>query len=212
MASLADLERVGSLVAGDSLDPNPQTAGGLTDLVFTRNFKVNSAVVGDYLYRILDPIVVVMDLEITNAYLVAQRATKIDDVNMNLACVFAQIPSMWTSDSAYETVTFPGVAPSALFAPGEFDFRTGAASYNTLVRRQHDYFLGPLKAIPTIPRFRPVDVQTGLRVSQITDYTFPSSDEYISMVGGRREIVVDSVPQRWKGNIFNRVTRFAQAK
>lgn len=208
----AGLEVVGSQVAGDQIDPNPQTVGGLTDLVFTRTYKVNSNSLSGFIFQILNPAVRVTDATVPNAYLVKQRATKIDEVNVHLQCVFAQIPSQWMSDATYETTTFPGVEPSSLFAPTEFDFRSGPTSFNTQVRMQHDYFLGPISGIATIPRFKPVNMATGLRVSTITDQTNPSSDEYISMVGGRREIVVDSVVVKWMGDIWDRRTRFALAK
>ena len=51
MASLADLEVVGSQVAGDQLDLNPGVVGGQNDYTFTRTFKVNSNVVKNYLFQ-----------------------------------------------------------------------------------------------------------------------------------------------------------------
>lgn len=212
MSSLRDLEQVGQATAGDQLDPNPQTVGGLTDLVFTRTYKVRSSLLSNYLFQILSPNVRVMDATVTSAYLTAQRATRIDELDYHLVCVFAQKPSTWMSDASFETVTFPGVEESALYAANEFNFRSGPTSFNTLVRRQHDYFLGPIQGIATIPRFNPVDNATGRRVAVITDNTTPSSDRWISMVGGRQEIVVDSVVTKFKGDIWSRITRYALAQ
>jgi hypothetical protein len=131
---------------------------------------------------------------------------------MHLLCVFAQIPSTWMTDATYETVTFPGVLPSSLYVTDEFEFRSGPTSFDTQVRKEHAYFLGPQSSIATFDRFKPVDAVTGLRVSTISDFTVPSSDEYISLVQSRGEIIVSSVVLRWKGDILDRVTKYALAK
>jgi hypothetical protein len=212
MAQLSDLEQVGQQTSGDQLDPNIQTPGGQNDLVFTRTYKVNSNVVKNYTYQILDSNVRITDATISNAYLVHQRAVRLDEVNMHLICTFAQIPSTWQTDATYEAVTFPGVAPSSLYVPDEFEFRSGPTSFDTQVRKEHAYFLGPQSGIATFERFKPVDAMTGLRVSTITDFTVPSSDQYISLVQGRGEIVVSSVVMRWKGDIWDRTTKYALAK
>jgi hypothetical protein len=209
--AFAGLEPVGASEPGDALDPNPQTLGGQTDLVFTRRFRVNGANAADYLFQILNPASAVVDSDITDAYLVNQRLQRINQVDQHLVCVFAQIPSRWSSDVSYQNVTFPGVDRSELYAPGEFEFRSSPTSISTQVRYDHEYFLGPIQGIATFPRFKPVDSQ-GLRVSTITDYTTPSADTYISMVNGRQEIVVESVVLPWKGNIFDRRTLYALAK
>lgn len=210
MASLSELEVVGAQVAGDSIDPNPGTIGGQNDYVFTRTFKVNSNVVKNYLFPILNPPMRIVDSKIQNAYLVNQRAVKVDDINDHLICVFAQIPSAW-NESKYQPVTFPGVEVSSLFTPFDFPFRSSPYTKPTQARYYYQYFLGPISGIPTYPTFQPVDRQ-GNRVSVITDWTDPSADEYIALCASRGEIVTESVVLPWRGDIWALRTLFAVAK
>ena len=210
MGNFTDLEQVGSQVAGDSLDPNPGTIGGLNDWVFSRTYKVNSNILKNYLFQILNPPVRITDDVVTNAYLVRQSARRVDEVNAHLTCVFAQIPSSW-DQSAYQPVTFPGVQLSSLYAPQDFTFRTSAYTKPTQARHHHQYFLGPISSIPTIPLFKPVDSQ-GNRVSVLDDWTSPSADEYISLVASRGETVQESVVVPWKGDIYCLRTLYAVAQ
>lgn len=211
MPALRDLETVGDAETGDTLDPNPQTVGGSTDIVFTRTYKVNNSVAASYLFQILDAPVRVMDDKYTDAYLVKQRLNRIDQVNSHLTCVFAQIPSTWQSDANYQAITMPGVDRSSLYAPTDFDFRGSPISISTQIRYEHAYFLGPISSIATRQRFRPVDAD-GVRVSVINDQTYPSANEYISMVNGRQELVMESIVLPWRGDIWDRRTLFALAK
>lgn len=210
MGFFTDLEIVGEQVAGDSLDLNQGTVGGLNDFVFSRTYRVNSRVVQNYLFQILNPSVRVTDDTIPSAYLVRQRATKVDEVNLHLTCVFAQLPSSW-DDFKEVPASFPGVLPSTLYSPYDFPFRNSTYTKESKCRYNYQYFLGPPRTIPTVPLFQPID-SDGNRVSVISDYTFPSADEYISLVGNRGEIVLSSVIQPWKGDIWALRTTYAEAK
>lgn len=210
MGNFTALEQVGSLVVGDSLEVNPGTVGGLNDFVFTRTYKVNTNVIQNYLFQILNPPNRITDDTITTAYLVKQSSRKIDDVNHHLTCVFAQIPSQW-DQSSYQTVPFPGVAVSSLYTAFDFPFRSSIYSYPSQCRHNWQYFLGPISSIPTATKFQPVDDQ-GNRVSVITDWTNPSCDEYIAMVNSRREIITESVVINYKGDIWGLRTTYALAK
>ena len=105
MDFFSDLEEEGDATTGDALDANPQTLGGATDIVFTRTYKVRANVATNYLFQILSttsaPTVRVTDKFYSNAYLVRQRMSRIDQVNNRLTCVFAQIPATWRSDVSY---------------------------------------------------------------------------------------------------------------
>lgn len=212
---LSDLERVGDSQPGDATDPNPQTLGGQTDLVFSRTYKILGSSLANYLFQIksttVAPATRITDATITSAYLVAQKYKRIDEVNGHLICVFAQIPSTWSTDHQYQTIPFPGVQQSSLYTPYDFEFRPSAASFSTQIRYEHAYFLGPANGIATRPRFKPTNNQ-GYRTSVITDDTNPTADQYISMVNGRQELVIESVVLPWKGDIFVRRTLFALAK
>lgn len=204
------LEQVGEQMAGDSLDFNPGTVGGQNDYVFTRTYKVNSNNVQAFLYQILNPAVRVTDATIPNAYLVKQRASKVDEVNMHLSCVFAQIPSSW-DDFKDVPASFPGVLPSTLYTPYDFPYRSSTYTKESKCRYNFQYFLGPPRTIPTVPLFQPVD-SDGNRVSVISDFTTPSADTYISLVGNRGEIVLHSTVNKWKGDIWELKTTYAEAK
>jgi hypothetical protein len=214
MGFFTALEMVGDAVPGDSLNPNQQTLGGATDLVFTRTYKVG-ADYASYLFQILSttaaPTTRVTDDKITTAYLVKQRLQRVDDVNSHLVCVFASLPSTWMTDYRLENVTMPGVLRSSFNSPGEFNFRSSPVSFLTPVRYEHAYFLGPPIGIATYSLFAPVSVQ-GSRTSILDDNTDPSSDFYISMVNGRGEFVVESGARQWLGDIFERITKFAVAQ
>lgn len=204
------LEEVGQRVPGDSLNPNRGTIGGRNDWVFSRTYKVNGTEVENYLFKILDPAIRVTDDTVTNAYLVDQRASKLDENNVILTCVFAQIPSAWTK-SSYQTVTFPGVLPSSLYSPSDFAFRSSSYSKPTQCRHLYTYFLGPINTTATLPLFQPVD-SDGNRVSVISDFTYPSADEYISLTASRGEIVVESIVENFMGDIWARRDLLAVAK
>lgn len=212
---LSDLEEVGARFTGDQLDPNPQSIGGQTDLVFTRTFKVSAVNAPNYLYQIRStfsaPATRVMDAKIPTAYLVAQRLVAVNDADMHLVCVFAQLPSTWYTDASYQNVPFPGVLQSSLYTPYDFEFRASALTLSTQTRYEHTYFLGPQNAIAPRPRFKVFDVH-GYRTSVIDDNTNPSADEYIGLVNARQEIVIESVVLPWKGDIYDRRTLFALAK
>jgi hypothetical protein len=210
MGFFTDLEAVGSRVPGDALDPNRGTIGGRNDWVFSRTYKVNGTLIENYLFRILDPAIRVTDDTVTNAYLVDQRATKLDENNMTLTCVFAQIPTAW-NESKYQPASFPGVLPSTLYTPYDFPFRSSTYTKTSQCRHAHQYFLGPIWSIPTLPLFQPVD-SDGNRVSVISDYTSPSADEYISLVSSRGEIILESVVLPWRGDIWDLRTTYAVAK
>lgn len=210
MGFFTGLELVGSQVAGDSLDTNPGTIGGLNDWVFSRTYKVRSSLLQNYLFQILNPLVRVTDDTNPTAYLVKQRAVRHDEVNVHLTCVFAMLPSAW-DESKYQPVTFPGVLPSTVYASSDFPFRASAYTKTTQCRHHHQYFLGPINAIPTVPVFQPVD-QFGNRVSVISDWTTPSADEYIGLVNNRGEIVTESVVLPWKGDLWNLRSTYAVAK
>lgn len=210
MGFFTGLELVGSQTAGDALDLNPGTIGGLNDWAFSRTYKVRSSVLENYLFQILSPAVRVTDDTNPTAYLVKQRAVRLDEVNVHLICVFSMIPSQW-DESKYQPVTFPGVLPSTLYTPADFPFRSSSYTKTTQCRHNHQYFLGPINSIPTVPLFQPVD-SDGNRVSVITDYTTPSSDEYISLVASRGEIVTESVVLPYRGDIWDLRTTFSIAK
>lgn len=210
MGFFTDLEAVGSRVPGDSLNPNRGTIGGRNSWVFTRTFKVNGTLVQNYLFQILNPSVRVTDDTVTNAYLVDQKAVKLDDVDVHLICVFAQVPNAW-DESSYKPASFPGVLPSTLYTAYDFPFRPSTYTKTSQCRHAHQYFLGPIWSIPTFPLFQPVDGD-GNRVSIISDYTYPSSDEYISLVASRGEIILESVVLPWHGDIWDLRTTYAVAK
>ena len=210
MASLRDLEEQGSAEVGVSMQPAQQTTGGSTNLVITRRYKVRSSSATDYIFQILNASPRIMDPTFTDAYLIAQSIGPLDASNGILTCVFAQLPQTW-DEAFYNAVTFPGVDPSSLYSPYDFAFRSGAVSFTTQARYEHTYFLGPINAIPTRTKFKVVDTD-GNQVSVVTDFTEPSSDEYISYVQGRQELVIESVVLPWRGDIWDRRSLLAIAK
>lgn len=212
MPSLQDLEEIrGSAQVGVATDIPVQTPGGDQNLIIDRQYKVLAVNKSNYIFDILDPVTAITDPSYPSAYLVKQSFSKLDDVNAILHCRFAMVPVSWITDYDSQSVTFPGILPSSLYAPNEFDFRSAASSIDTMVRRQHDYFYGNPTGIPVYDRFRPVD-QFGNQVSVITDYTDPSADQYIAMVQGRQEITVKSIVKPWMGWIFERLTLYAIAQ
>lgn len=210
MGTFTALEQVGSLVTGDALDLNPGTVGGLNDFAFSRTYKVNTNVIQNYLFQILNPSIRVADDTIQSAYLVKQRSHKIDEVNHHLICVFSQIPSPW-NESKYQPVPFPGVQVSSLYTAFDFPFRNSTFTKSSQCRHFWQYFLGPINSIPTVPLFQPVD-SDGNRTNLITDWTSPSTDEYVSLVNSRGEIVTESVVLPFKGDIWGLRTTYAIAK
>jgi len=205
------LEQVGDAVQGDQINLTPQAVGGASDMTFTRTFRVNSQDLPSYLVQIIDAPNPVVDFQYTNAYLVQQQARRINQIDVHLLCVYAQVPSPWSEDGGYAVETFPGVVRSNLYQADGFPWRSSTSSFETQIRNEHSYQLGTLSGCATYPRFAPVD-QQGYRVSVLTDYTSPSVDEWISMVYGQQEIVVSSTARRWRGPIWEVITRYAQAK
>jgi hypothetical protein len=202
------LEPVGDAVQGDQINLTPQTPGGASDMTFTRTFRVNSQDLPTYLVQIIDAPTPIVDYQYPNAYLVQQQARRHNDIDVHLLCVFAQVPSPWAEDGGYAVETFPGVARSSLYPPDGFPWRNSSSSFETQIRREHSYQLGSLSGCATFPRFAPVDAH-GNRVSVLTDYTSPSVDTWIAMVYGRQEIVVSSTASRWRGPIWEIITRYA---
>lgn len=210
MPSLLDLEEIGSGEVGVSMNPMPQTVGGSTNLQITRRYKVRSADATSYLFQILNPNVRITDPTFPDAYLVDQTISGKDKADGVLTCVFCQIPTRW--DEPYPNpVPFPGVLPSSLMTPFDFPFRSSAQSLYSTAFVRHQYFLGPQVNVPTLPIFQPID-QFGNRTSVLDDWTAPSSDRYVAMVGAREEIIISSVVHPWRGDIYDQRSLIALAK
>jgi len=216
---LTDLEEIGSAEAGLGVRPAIQTAGGATNLVFKRRFRVNANTYQNYLFPVLNlpnAAAYIQDKKynalagLTPAYLVGQDVEPFNEVDVALVCEFAMVPSSWNEYNNM-TVSFPGVAQSSLYAPDEALFRSSNLTERTQIRIYHQYFLGQPTGIPTYDLFNPVD-QFGNRTNVIDDNSDPSADEYISMINGRQEIVKDSPVIPWKGDIWEVRTVFALAQ
>lgn len=82
---------------------------------------------------------------------------------------------------------------------------------------QVDYFLPGVNvtsfdAIPILVEYANIMDSTGRRTRSFTDSTTPTLSEYRAVVAAETEIViVRSALERWKGNIFQRSTRYAKA-
>ena len=215
-----DLEETGSAEVGNGLSPNVQTAGGATNLVITRRFKVNSQKYQNYLFQLLNPAAGYYqdkkyNTSATNptqtpAYLVGQHVSPLDESNCTLTCIFAQVPTVY-DEYNFGAETFPGVSLSSLYTPADFLFRSAPISIRTQIRINHTYYLGNPTGIPTYKLFNPLTIQ-GIRTNQITDQTTPSADEYIAQSMGGQELVMDSSVLPWKGDIWECRTTFALAK
>ncbi len=204
------LEEIGEPVLGAGYQINLQVArGGLSDRTVTRQYKCRVADVNDYTVNILAP--TLYDTKYPLAVIVDQRFAPKDKVDGVLTRVFAEVPSEW-NDPDDRVIPFPGVALSSLYAPGDFAFRSAQSSLRTDVRINHVYFLtADQRSIPRYPKFKVFDY-SGLQTSVVTDYTTPTADEYIALVAGQQEIVIDCQIVSWRGAIFDRQTTFAAAQ
>jgi len=208
--SLRDLEEIGSAEVGVAMGTSVQTPGGLSNLKIKRRYKVRANIAYQYLFQILNPSVRETDPTYPTAYLVRQALAPHDKANAMLECEFWMIPTLW-NEAKYQPVTFPGVLKSSLYPAPDFPFRGSNFTRATQARHQHQYFLGPINSIPTIPYFQPVDA-FGNRTNIITDFTTPSADEYISYVYGRQELVMESVVLPVIGDIWDQRTLYAIAQ
>lgn len=206
-----ELEEVGPPIIGLSFKLNRQVAApGTNNRTIARRYKMRLADLEYYTVPIINP--TLRDAVYPLAIIIDQDVERIGDnkTDAYLLRTFAEIPTEW--DEAFDEVaTFPGVLPSNLYAPGEFQFRSGPSSIRTSIRINRRYFLSNPAAYPRIPKFQAVD-SDGRATSVISDYTTPSADEYISMVLGRQEIAVSSIVKPWRGDIHFRETVFAEAK
>jgi hypothetical protein len=206
------LEEIGEPVLGAGFSLNIQVpASGLADRTVTRNFKVRVTDVSHYTQSILNP--TLWDSEYPLAVLVDQffkpkSENKVDGI---LTRVFSETPSAW-NESGDRAITYPGVALSSLYAPGDFAFRPAQITLPADVRINRAYFQTNNEG--SIPRFKKFKVfdQSGLQTSVITDYTTPSVDEWIAMTAGLTEIVDLCRVTRWRGSIFCRETIWAPAQ
>lgn len=206
------LEEIGEPVLGAGFRLNVQVPGtGLADRTVTRRYKVRVSDVAHYTQNLLAP--TLWDSEYPLAVIVDQSfapkpENKVDGI---LTRVFSEVPTEW-NDSSDRTVTFPGVALSSLYAPGDFAFRPAQITLPTDVRVNRVYFLtADESSIPRIPLFKVFD-SSGLQTSIITDFTTPSVDQWIASVAGQSEIVTLCRVSRWRGAIFCRETLFAQCQ
>lgn len=214
------LEEIGSAEVGNGVKVAIQTGGGANNLIVNRRFKVNANEYTSFLYQLLNPAAgYIQDKKyntsatnptLSPAYLVDQVVEPLDQANAYLRYVFAMVPTAY-DEFNYETENFPGVAISSLYADTDFLFRSAPINRKTQIRRNHTWYLGNPTGIATYDEFEVINSQ-GLRTSVITDQTTPSADEYISMVNGRQEIVIDSAVRPWMGDIWECVTTFALAK
>jgi hypothetical protein len=213
--SLNDLEEIGSAEIGIGVQSAVQTPGGGTNLVIKRRFKVSTQVYTQYLFQILNPVSYIKDKKYngasstTPAYLVKQWTEGLDKANADLFCMFAMVPSTYNEYDS-QTISLPGVQKSSLYDPSEFLFRNSSITKRTQVRIEHAYFLGNPQGIATYEEFNVMD-SSGVRTNLVTDNTDPSADEYISMVNGSQEIVIESPVKPWMGDIWERRTVFALA-
>lgn len=206
-----DLEPVGEAIIGQSFRTNFQVSvGGNNNRVITRRFKMKIADADYYQQALISP--TLYDETYPLAVIIDQAVEKIpgNKVDAFLDRIFAEVPTEWNQPDD-RVITFPGVARSSLYALAEFDFRTSQVSLRTDIRENHKYFLGDPKGIPRYPRFRVYDAY-GVETTLITDFTTPSVDEYVAMVAGGQEIVIDSKVVPWRGWIQCLKTTFAKAK
>lgn len=205
------LEPIGEVELGQSFAVNFQVAaGGNGNRIVTRRFKMRVEDHDYYTLAIINP--TAYDDFYTSAVIVEQGVTPLqgERVKCVLTRIFAEVPTEWNQpDDRF--ITFPGVARSSLYALNEFAFRGAQTSYRTDVRINRRYFLGDPKGIPRFNRFKVFDAY-GLETTVITDYTTPTVDEYIAMVTGSQEIVIDSKVVPWRGWIQCLETTYAKAK
>jgi hypothetical protein len=205
------LEPIGEAEIGQSFSTNFQvSAGGLNNRIVTRRYKMRVADHDAYTLALINP--TTYDATYASAIIIDQGVAKIPDdrVNCVLTRIFAEVPTMW-DEPQDRVITFPGVARSSLYALNEFAFRSAQTSYRTDVRINRRYFLGDPKGIPRFTRFKVFDAY-GLETTVISDFTTPTVDEYISMVAGSQEIVIDSKVVPWRGWIQCLETTYAKAK
>lgn len=204
------LEEIGEPVLGAGFTLNQQvTAGGVADRTVERRYKCRVEDVGYYTVNLLAP--TLYDTKYPLAVIVDQKFISKDKADGTLVRTFSESPTEW-NDSFDRTVTFPGVALSSLYAPGDFAFRPAQVTLPTDVRVNRVYFITADEgSIPRYPLFKVFD-SSGLQTSVITDFTTPSCDEWIAMVAGRQEIVSQCRTFRLRAAIFCRETLFAQAQ
>ena len=208
---ITSLEEVGAPAVGLSFRYNRQVLdGGENNRVITRRYKIRLTDIATYAETLVAP--TLYDTFYPRAVLVAQGIEAIagNKVDAHLIREFAEVPTEW-DDPDDRVITFPGVAFSSLYAKGDFNFRSSQSSLRTDVRVNRCYFLADPKAIPRFDKFVVLNYE-GVETTVITDETSPSVDEYIAMVAGGHEIVVDCRVVAWKGAIYCRETTFAAAK
>lgn len=205
------LEPDGEPIIGQSFRTNLQVSpGGGNNRVITRRYKMKVADTDFYTVALINP--TLYDEQYAQAVIIDQQVEKIpaNRVDCFLIRVFGEVPTMW--DQAEDRViTFPGVQRSSLYALAEFAFRSNQQSYRTDIRTNRQYFLGNPTGVPRYPLFKVFDAN-GLETTLITDYTTPNVDEYIAMVAGSQELVIDSRVVQWRGWIQSLETTFAKAK
>lgn len=210
--AVTSLEEIGEPILGAGYRLNQQVpAGGNFDRTVERHYKVRTTDVGNYTVNILAP--TLYDVQYPLAVIVEQRFVPKPEnkVDGTLIRIFSETPSEY-DDSGDRTITFPGVALSALYAPGDFAFRPAQVTLPADIRLNRVYFLTNDES--SIPRYEKFKVFTadGLQTSVVTDFTTPSADEYIALAAGRQEIVDYCRVSRWRGAIFVRETLFTPAQ
>jgi hypothetical protein len=163
-----------------------------------------------YLVPLINP--TFYDLVYTGAVIVDQKIEPLSEnhAECELVRVFAEVPTPY-DEYIERAITFPAVAPSQLYAPADFYFRSAQVSRWTSGRMARAYFLSNPGDIPVFNEFRPTD-QYGTEVTQIDDNTIPSADEYIAMVQGLQEIIKQSTVRKWMGDIWVRETLYVHPK
>ena len=83
---------------------------------------------------------------------------------------------------------------------------------------QFDYFLPGVTANITTPEdiavaqpFRPIVESTGVEVDFLNDFTAPSVSQYRDFIVNGELLVISSDVRRYKGNIYERVTKYVRA-
>lgn len=207
----ATLKEIGRPEVGRSFAVNRQvSAGGGDNRVFHRLYELPVIDKDYYTARIIEP--TIYDEEYPLAVIVGQefRPLQEDKINMHLVRYFAEVPTEW-DEPIDRAITFPAVSRGSFYAAGDFYFRSAQVNERTDVRINRAYFLAAPSEIPRYDRFR-VFTADGVQTTTVTDVTTPSTDEYVAMVAGGHEIVVDCVVVPWKGWIHCRETTFAVAK
>lgn len=200
------LTELGSAELGVKFETGIQTTGQ-SDRVITRQYTITNAYAAAQLVRLIPP--ALTDPVFLNAHIVDQQITPINQSISTVTRVFAEVPTAY-SDWDDQIIQLPGVEAGD-FQLDDFPFRSAPTSEAVAVRIDRKFFLSNPIRIPKVAEFRPVDAD-GNRATVLTDYTTPSSSEYLAYVNGGAYLCDRCSIHRWRGDIWERRTVWFKAR